>query len=144
MSWVFLTLCLHGKRCWNSNQFSSPMTMSLVVSLFSPLPGSSTGTLSRKLGLIQFRNANNACEEIFSVNNFFWREIYLLPRAVTLNSQTREFQYKLFKIELSTQTTLFMKWALSIHPCVLFVLSQKNFSSICFLIVNFLNAFGSQ
>ena len=39
--------------------------------------------------------AESKYEDIFSVHDLRWEQLYLLPRKATLDSKTREFQYKL-------------------------------------------------
>ena len=39
--------------------------------------------------------AESKYEDIFSAHDLRWEQFYLLPRKATLDSKTREFQYKL-------------------------------------------------
>ena len=39
--------------------------------------------------------AESKYEDLFSMHGLQWEQVYLLPRRATLDSKTREFQYKL-------------------------------------------------
>ena len=60
------------------------------------LPSSSRGVYWDLVEKIKIApTAESKYEDIFSVHNLWWEQFYLLPRKATLDSKTRESQYKL-------------------------------------------------
>ena len=53
-------------------------------------------------------------EQLFPTHDLPWKDIYLLPRSVTLDSKMREFQYKVLKssVESFLQIKPSTKWVL--------------------------------
>ena len=66
---------------------------------------------------------------IYDDQDFNWKQIYLIPQKVTLDTRTRFFQYKLLNYIACTNGVL--KKELSDTSFVRFVKSIKNPSSIC-------------
>ena len=44
---------------------------------------------------------------VFPIENFYWKKIYILPRVVTINSFQRNFQYKILHNILYLNKILF-------------------------------------
>ena len=82
-------------------------------------------------------------EELFPTTDLPRQEIYLLPRSVTVDTKTREFQYKLLH-RIVSQRRPFTKWVLFPHLCVHSVESLRNPLSIYLSTVKLHPAFGFQ
>ena len=56
-------------------------------------------------------------EELFPTTDLPWQEIYLLPRSVTVDTKTREFQYKLLHRIIFTNKALYKMGIVSSTMC---------------------------
>ena len=72
------------------------------------LPSSSRGVYWDLVEKIKIApTAESKYEEIFSAHDLRWEQFYLLPRKATLDSKTREFQYKLLHRIIYTNKILY-------------------------------------
>ena len=55
-----------------------------------------------------------------------WQKIYLLPRSVTLDSKTREFQYKFLNRIIYTSQALYKMGIVSYPTCTFCCMSEKS------------------
>ena len=62
--------------------------------------------------------------ELFKIDSFDWKQIYLLPRMVTLESYSRSFQYKILNNILYLNKKLFMFQKLASPLCANFLMRQ--------------------
>ena len=59
-------------------------------------------------------------EELFPTTDLSWQEIYLLPRNVTVDTKTREFQYKLLHRIVFTNKALYKMGIVSSSMCTFY------------------------
>ena len=63
--------------------------------------------------------------ELFQTGSFDWKQIYLLPRLVTLNSYSRSFQYKILNNILYLNKKLFTFQKSTSPLCPFYKLSEE-------------------
>ena len=56
-------------------------------------------------------------EQLFPTHDLPWKDIYILPRSVTLDSKMREFQYKVLSRILYTNKALHKMGIVNSPPC---------------------------
>ena len=70
-------------------------------------------------------------DKVFPNENFDWKKIYILPRAVTINSCQRNFQYKILH-NILYLNKMFLPLAKQKHDCVHSVIHMMRLLSIYF------------
>ena len=82
------------------------------------LPSSSRGVYLDLVEKIKIApTAESKYEDIFSAHDLRWEQLYLLPRKATLDSKTREFQYKLLHRIFYTNKILHKMGLVSLPMC---------------------------
>ena len=65
-------------------------------------------------------------EQLFPTHNLPWKDIYLLPRSVTLDSKKREFQCKVLSRILCTNKALHKIGIVNSPACTFFHVSDES------------------
>ena len=90
-----------------SDPSSSNNLGSTDLSQRASLPASSQWIYWNLVGKIREKlTAESKYEDLFSMHGLQWEQVYLLPRRATLDSKTREFQYKLLHRIICTNKSL--------------------------------------
>ena len=80
--------------------------------------------------------------ELFKTDSFDWKQIYLLPRLVTLDSYSRSFQYKILNNVFYLNKKLFKFWKSTSPLCPFCKLSDETVLHLfyeCNIILNLWN-----